>query len=100
MTLATRADLTSPLDQAAHDAVNAVGKATDQAVKATQTAAHDALASARDMSQQLTNAAQSASDQAVTYIKKEPVTAMLVAAAVGAVLMGFVAAIRFSSNRS
>ena len=67
MTLATRADLTSPLDQAAHDAVNAVAKATDQAVKAKQTAAHDALASARDMSQQLTNAAQSASDQAVTH---------------------------------
>jgi ElaB/YqjD/DUF883 family membrane-anchored ribosome-binding protein len=44
----------------------------------------------RDSSQQLREKAQQASEQTVAYVKDEPVKAMLIAAATGALLMGLV----------
>ena len=88
----TLAEATGLVDQVAH--------AADHAAKATQIAANDALTRARAMSQQFGDAARGASDTAVTYIKQEPVTAILIAAAVGALLMVYVAAVRFTGGRS
>ena len=90
MTSPTLADASGLVDQAAN--------AADHAVRATQIAANDALVRARDMSHQISGAAHGASDTAATYIRQEPVTAILIAAAVGALLMGFVAAVRFTGR--
>lgn len=78
---------------------NQAAQVIDHAVKTTHNAANLAVAGARDASQQLSEAARAASEAAVTYIRKEPLTAMLVSAAVGALLMGLVAAVRFSGRR-
>ena len=44
----------------------------------------------RDTSQQLRERAQQAQDMTVAYVKDEPIKAMLIAAATGALLMGLI----------
>jgi ElaB/YqjD/DUF883 family membrane-anchored ribosome-binding protein len=53
-------------------------------------AAKRGLEAMRDSSQQLREKAQLASESTVAYVKDEPVKAMLIAAATGALLMGLV----------
>lgn len=64
----------------------AADHATGQAVGAAQRG----VAAVRDGSQHLLDRAHLASDRTVGYIKDEPVKAMLIAAATGAVLMALV----------
>jgi ElaB/YqjD/DUF883 family membrane-anchored ribosome-binding protein len=52
--------------------------------------AHRGMDSVRDTSQQLRIGARHASDTTVNYLKDEPVKAVLIAAATGAVLMALV----------
>ncbi len=56
-----------------------------------EAAARRGIDAVRDTSQQLRDKALRASDSAVGYVKDEPIKAMLIAAATGALLMGIVA---------
>jgi len=55
-----------------------------------EAAARRGMEAVRDTSQQLRERAQMATDTTVGYIKDEPIKAMLIAAATGALLMGLV----------
>ena len=57
-----------------------------------EAAARRGIEAVRDTSQQLREKALRASDSAVGYVKDEPIKAMLIAAATGALLMGLVGA--------
>lgn len=67
--------------------------------KATQSVDH-AMESVRETSHQLRLKAEHASDSTVNYIRHEPVKSVLIAAAVGAVLMALVNLVSRSGNRS
>ena len=53
----------------------------------------------RDSSQQLREQAQRVSDGTANYVKEEPVKALLIAAATGALLMGVISLLSRSSQR-
>ena len=72
------------VDQLRDEATPALEKASAKAQEVAQKGM-DALA---DASQQLRDRALEASDAAVTYAKDEPMKALLIAAAAGALLMG------------
>ncbi len=55
-----------------------------------EAAARRGIEAVRDTSQQLRDKAMRASDSAVGYVKEEPIKAMLIAAATGALLMGII----------
>ena len=59
-------------------------------------AAKRSIDAVRDTSQQLRDKAVRASDSTVAYVKDEPVKAVLIAAATGALLMGLVSLMRRS----
>ncbi len=61
--------------------------------------AHSGLDSVRETSHQLRVKAEHASDSTVNYIKEEPVKAVLIAAATGAVLMALVSLVARSLDR-
>jgi len=63
-----------------------------------EAAARRGIEAVRDTSQQLREKALRASDSAVGYVKDEPIKAMLIAAATGALLMGLVALLSRSSR--
>lgn len=63
-----------------------------------EAAARRGIEAVRDTSQQLRDKAARASDSAVGYVKDEPIKAMLIAAATGALLMGLVALLSRSSR--
>jgi ElaB/YqjD/DUF883 family membrane-anchored ribosome-binding protein len=63
-----------------------LNKVTSQA----EAAARRGMEAVRDTSQQLRDKATQASDMTVAYVKDEPIKAMLIAAATGAVLMGII----------
>ena len=63
-----------------------------------EAAARRGIEAVRDTSQQLREKALRASDSAVGYVKDEPIKAMLIAAATGALLMGLVTLISRSSR--
>ncbi|MBE0474371.1 hypothetical protein [Rhodoferax sp.] len=77
------------VDQASH--------AADQVAKSTQQLAHNVSQGVRDSAHQLRVKAGYAGDDAVHYIRHEPVKAMLIAAATGAALMALVSL--FSHSR-
>lgn len=60
--------------------------------------AHRGLDNMRDMSSRMRETAQQASHQTIGYIRDEPVKAVLIAAATGAVLMGLAYLFRRSSE--
>lgn len=62
------------------------------------TLAHRGAASVRDTSRQLRRQAQRASDRTLNYIQDEPVKSILIAAAVGAVLVTLVSLISYSRD--
>ena len=53
-------------------------------------AARRGMEAVRDSSQQLRERAMQAQDMTVAYVKDEPIKAMLIAAATGALLMGII----------
>ena len=55
-----------------------------------EAAARRGIEAVRDTSQQLRERAQQAPDMTVAYVKDEPIKAMLIAAATGALLMGLI----------
>jgi ElaB/YqjD/DUF883 family membrane-anchored ribosome-binding protein len=77
----------------------------DRAANAADSAAHQAadaakrgVAALHDTSQRLLDRAHHAQESTVTYIRGEPVKAMLIAAAAGATLMALVGLLTRSRN--
>ena len=62
----------------------------DMADNAAEAAARRGMEAVRDTSQQLRERALQAQDMTVAYVKDEPIKAMLIAAATGALLMGII----------
>ena len=62
--------------------------------------AHRGLDTMRDVSSRMRETAQQASHQTIGYIRDEPVKAVLIAAATGAVLMGLAYLFRRSEERA
>ncbi len=71
----------------AHD----VAMSTEKALQASHHAALDALSRVRATSRQLRNSTLDARDGALRYVRHEPTKSVLIAAAVGAVVVGLVA---------
>ena len=78
--------LTDTVDSARDHAAPLINRLSSQA----ETAARRGVEAVRDTSAQLRERAIKASDTTVSYIKDEPVKAMLIAAATGAALMALV----------
>ena len=79
--------LSSKVDDLRGQAAPLLNRVSSQA----EAAARRGIEAVRDTSQQLREKALRASDSAVGYVKDEPIKAMLIAAATGALLMGLVA---------
>lgn len=78
--------LSSKVDDMRSQAAPLLGKVGSQA----EAAARRGIDAVRDTSQQLRDKAVHASDMTVAYVKDEPIKAMLIAAATGALLMGII----------
>jgi ElaB/YqjD/DUF883 family membrane-anchored ribosome-binding protein len=74
-----------------HTFVDRAAGAADHVTEQALGSAQRGVAAARDGSHKLLDRAQQASDRTVTYIKGEPVKAMLMAAAAGAALTALLA---------
>lgn len=79
--------LSSTVEDVREQAAPLINRVSAQA----ESAARRGMDAVRDTSQHLRERALRASDSAVGYVKDEPVKAMLIAAATGALLMGLVA---------
>ena len=75
--------LSEKVDEARSQAGPLLNKVSSQA----EAAARRGMEAVRDTSQQLRERAQQAQDMTVAYVKDEPIKAMLIAAATGALLM-------------
>ena len=80
-------NLSSKVDDLRDQAAPLLSRVSSQA----EAAARRGIEAVRDTSQQLRDRALRVSDTAVGYVKDEPIKAMLIAAATGALLMGIVA---------
>jgi len=78
--------LSDKVDEVRNQAGPLLNKVTSQA----EAAARRGMDAVRDTSQQLREKALQAQDLTVAYVKDEPIKAMLIAAATGALLMGIV----------
>jgi ElaB/YqjD/DUF883 family membrane-anchored ribosome-binding protein len=78
--------LSDTVDEVRSKAGPMLNKVTSQA----EAAARRGMEAVRDTSQQLRERALQAQDMTVAYVKDEPIKAMLIAAATGAVLMGLI----------
>jgi ElaB/YqjD/DUF883 family membrane-anchored ribosome-binding protein len=78
--------LSDKIESAREQAVPLINRLTSQA----ENAAHRGADAVRDVSAQVRDRALKASDTTVSYIKDEPVKAMLIAAATGAALMALI----------
>lgn len=78
--------LSSKVDDIRGQAGPMLSKVTSQA----EAAARRGMEAVRDTSQQLRDKAVQAQDMTVAYVKDEPIKALLIAAATGALLMGIV----------
>ena len=78
--------LSEKVDDVRGQAGPLLNKVTSQA----EAAARRGMEAVRDTSQQLRERAVHAQDMTVAYVKDEPIKAMLIAAATGAVLMGLI----------
>jgi ElaB/YqjD/DUF883 family membrane-anchored ribosome-binding protein len=79
--------LAAKVDEIHDQAAPLLNRVSSQA----EAAARRGIEAVRDTSQQLREKALRASDSAVGYVKDEPIKAMLIAAATGALLMGIIA---------
>ncbi len=86
--------LSAKVDDLREQAAPLLSRVSTQA----EAAARRGIEAVRDTSQQLRERALRASDSAVGYVKDEPIKAMLIAAATGALLMGIVALISRSRD--
>jgi ElaB/YqjD/DUF883 family membrane-anchored ribosome-binding protein len=80
--------------------IDRAAAATDLATEQAIGAAQRGVAAVRSGSQQMLDRAHQASDNTVTYIKGEPVKAMLIAAAAGATLMALVGLLTRTRERN
>ena len=71
----------------------------NRATQQVNTLAQQGMDTVRDTSQQLREQAQRATESTVSYVKEEPVKAMLIAAATGAALMALVSLMSRSRDR-
>ena len=78
--------LSDKVDDVRSQAAPLINKVTSQA----EAAARRGMEAVRDTSQQLRERALQAQDMTVAYVKDEPMKAMLIAAATGALLMGII----------
>jgi ElaB/YqjD/DUF883 family membrane-anchored ribosome-binding protein len=78
--------LSDKVDEVRSQAAPLLNKVSSQA----EAAARRGMEAVRDTSQQLRERAQQAQDMTVAYVKDEPIKAMLIAAATGALLMGLI----------
>jgi ElaB/YqjD/DUF883 family membrane-anchored ribosome-binding protein len=78
--------LSDKVEDVRSQAAPLLNKVTSQA----EAAARRGMEAVRDTSQQLRERAMQASDMTVAYVKDEPIKAMLIAAATGAMLMGII----------
>jgi ElaB/YqjD/DUF883 family membrane-anchored ribosome-binding protein len=78
--------MSEKIDEARGQVAPMLSKVSSQA----EAAARRGMETMRETSQQLRERAVQASDMTVAYVKDEPVKAMLIAAATGAVLMGLI----------
>jgi ElaB/YqjD/DUF883 family membrane-anchored ribosome-binding protein len=78
--------LSEKVDDLRGQAAPLINKVTSQA----EAAARRGMEAVRDTSQQLRERALQAQDMTVAYVKDEPIKAMLIAAATGALLMGII----------
>lgn len=79
-------NLSAKVDDVRSQAAPLLSKVSSQA----EAAARRGIDAVRDTSQQLRDKAVQASDMTVAYVKDEPIKAMLIAAATGALLMGII----------
>lgn len=86
--------LSDTVDSVRDQAAPLISRLSTQA----EVAARRGVEAVRDTSAQLRDKAQQASDTTVSYIKDEPVKAMLIAAATGAALMALISLIGRSRN--
>ena len=86
--------LSDKIESAREHAVPLINRLTSQA----ENAAHRGADVVRDASAQVREKALKASDTTVSYIKDEPVKAMLIAAATGAALMALIGLLSRSRN--
>jgi ElaB/YqjD/DUF883 family membrane-anchored ribosome-binding protein len=87
------------LSGSVQDARREVSPLLNRAADQTNALALRGLKVVRDTSQGLRDTAARASDSTVTYIKDEPLKAMLIAAATGAALMALIGLLGRSSQR-
>ena len=78
--------MSDKVDEVRSQATPILNKVSSQA----EAAARRGMDAVRDTSQQLRDKAVQASDMTVAYVKDEPIKAMLIAAATGALLMGII----------
>lgn len=78
--------MSDKIDEARGQVAPVLSKVSSQA----EAAARRGMEAVRDTSQQLRERAVQASDMTVAYVKDEPIKAMLIAAATGALLMGII----------
>ena len=78
--------MSEKIDEAKGQVAPMLSKVSSQA----EAAARRGMDAVRDTSQQLREKAVHAQDVTVAYVKDEPVKAMLIAAAIGALLMGLI----------
>ncbi len=78
--------LSDKVEEARSQSGALLNKVTSQA----EAAARRGMDAVRDSSQQLRDRAMQVSDSTVAYVKDEPIKAMLIAAATGALLMGLI----------
>ena len=86
--------LSSKVDEVRAQAAPMLNKVGSQA----EAAARRGMDAVRDTSQQLRERAVQASDMTVAYVKDEPIKAMLIAAATGALLMGLISMMSRSND--
>ena len=86
--------LSDKIESAREHAVPLINRLTSQA----ENAAQRGVGAVRDASAQVREKALKASDSTVSYIKDEPVKAMLIAAATGAALMALIGLLSRSRN--
>jgi ElaB/YqjD/DUF883 family membrane-anchored ribosome-binding protein len=80
----------SRLSETVEEVRSKAGPALNKVTSQAEAAARRGMEAVRDTSQQLRERAVHASDMTVAYVKDEPIKAMLIAAATGAVLMGLI----------
>jgi ElaB/YqjD/DUF883 family membrane-anchored ribosome-binding protein len=78
------------LSDTVEDVRSKAGPMLNKVTSQAEAAARRGMDAVRDTSQQLRERAVQASDMTVAYVKDEPIKAMLIAAATGAVLMGLI----------